>query len=95
MEKKVDVIILDLKKEMIFTPLLKSPKEERRRMLESHMVFGCNGSAVETDIVDGKIVVQGRKVLGVDEEQVRLDMDALFQDLVHIMPQVTRERQKQ
>ncbi|KAH6702843.1 n-ethylammeline chlorohydrolase [Leptodontidium sp. MPI-SDFR-AT-0119] len=92
--KKADVIILDLKKDLMFTPLLKSPIEERRRMLESHLVFGCNGSAVETVIVDGKIVVEGRKVLGVDEEQVRLDMDALFQDLVDTMPQVTRTREK-
>lgn len=80
-EKKADVIVLDLKKDMMFTPLLKSPVKERRLMLESHLVFGCNGTAVECVIVDGKIVVQGRKVLGVDEEQVRLDMDELFCDL--------------
>ena len=92
--KKADVIILDLKKDLMFTPLLKSPNEERRRMLESHLVFGCNGSAVETVIVDGRIVVEGRQVLGVDEEQVRLDMDTLFQDLVDDMPTVTSEREK-
>ncbi|KAE8446344.1 hypothetical protein EG329_012093 [Mollisiaceae sp. DMI_Dod_QoI] len=67
--KKADVILLDLKKDMMFTPLLKEPIEERRRMLESHLVFGCNGSAVDTVIVDGEIVVKGRKVLGVDEER--------------------------
>jgi 5-methylthioadenosine/S-adenosylhomocysteine deaminase len=78
--KKADVIILDLKKDLMFTPLLKGPNEERRRMLESHLVFGCNGSAVEIVIVDRRIVVEGRKVLGVDEEQVRTDMDALFYD---------------
>ena len=92
--KKADVIILDLKKDLMFTPLLKGPNEERRRMLESHLVFGCNGSAVETVIVDGRVVVEGRQVLGVDEEQVRLDMDALFQDLVDAMPKVTSERVK-
>ncbi|KAG4437732.1 hypothetical protein IFR05_006766 [Cadophora sp. M221] len=92
--KKADLIILDLNKDLMFTPLLKNPIEERRRMLESHLVFGCNGSAVEIVIVDGKIVMEGRKVLGVDEEQVRLDMDALFQDLVDAMPQATKEREK-
>lgn len=91
--KKADVILLDLKKDMMFTPLHREP-EQRRRMLESHLVFGCNGSAVETVIVDGRIVVEGRKVLGVDEEQVRLDMDRLFHDLVASMPEVTTERQK-
>jgi hypothetical protein len=79
---------------MMFTLLLKSPNDERRRMLESHLVFGCNGSAVDTIIVDGNIVVKGRKVLGVDEEQVRQDMDKLFNDLVDAMPKVTVEREK-
>ena len=92
--KKADVIVMDLKKDMMFTPLLKSPVEERRRMLESHLVFGCNGSAVETVIVDGKIVVEGRRVLGVDEEQLRQDMDGLFHDLVAMMPKVTAQREK-
>lgn len=91
--KKADVILLDLKKDMMFTPLLKEP-EERKRMLESHLVFGCNGSAVDTVIIDGRIVVEGRKVLGVDEEQVRQDMDALFHDLVALMPKVTVQREK-
>jgi len=80
--KKADLIVLDLKKDMMFTPLLKSPAVERRRMLESHLVFGCNGTAVEMVIVDGRIVVKDRKVIGVDEEKVRRDMDDLFQDLV-------------
>jgi 5-methylthioadenosine/S-adenosylhomocysteine deaminase len=91
--KKADVIILDLKKDMMFTPLLESPREERKKMLESHLVFGCNGSAVETVIVDGQIVVEGRKVLGVDEEQLRKDMDILFQDVVRKIPEVTAERE--
>ena len=92
--KKADMILLDLKKDMMFTPLLKNPNEERRRMLESHLVFGCNGSAVETVIVDGRIVVEARKVLGVNEEQVRQDMDILFHDLVYSMPKVTVQREK-
>ena len=92
---KADVLILDLKKDMMFTPLLQGPAVERRRMLESHLVFGCNGTAVETVIVDGRIVVEGHKVLGVNEEQVRQEMDALFHDLVASMPGVTKERSKE
>lgn len=92
--KKADVILLDLKKDMMFTPLLKEPTEERRRMLESHLVFGCNGSGVDTVIVDGRIVVEGRKVLGVDEEKVRQEMDLLFRDLIDSIPKVTLEREK-
>ena len=92
--KKADVIVIDLKKDMMFTPLLKSPVDDRRRMLESHLVFGCNGSAVETVIVDGNVVVEGRKVLGVDEEQVRQDMDIVFNDLVTAMPKARVDRKK-
>lgn len=92
--KKADVIILDLKKDMMFTPLLREPLEDRKRMLESHILFGCNGTAVDTVIVDGQVVVEGRKVLGVDEEQVRQDMDILFHDLVKRMPELTQERKK-
>lgn len=91
---KADIIVLDLKKDMMFTPLLKSPVEERRKMLESHLVFGCNGTAVETVIVDGRLVVQDRKVIGVDEEKIRRGMDDLFQDLATEMEKQKIERVK-
>jgi 5-methylthioadenosine/S-adenosylhomocysteine deaminase len=92
--KKADLILLNLKKDMMFTPLLQGPNEERRRMLESHLVSGCNGSAVHSVIVDGRIVVEDRKVFEVDEERVRQDMDILFRDLVYDMPKVTSQREK-
>ncbi|ROW07851.1 hypothetical protein VMCG_03500 [Cytospora schulzeri] len=88
--RKADVIVIDLKKDMMFTPLLKSPLKERRRQLESHLVFGCNGTGVETVIVDGRIVVRDRKVLGIDEEAIRKEMDDVFADMVDEM-----ERKKQ
>ncbi|KAL1649615.1 hypothetical protein SLS58_001672 [Diplodia intermedia] len=91
--RKADVIVLDLKKDMMFTPLLRE-KGKRRTMLESHLVFGCNGTAVETVVVDGRIVVEGRKVLGVDEEQLRKDMDALFEHLVEEMEKQRYDREK-
>lgn len=92
--KKADVILLDLTKDMMFTPLLTSPKEDRQRMLESHLVFGCNGTAVETVIVDGIVVVQNRRVLGVDEDVVRRDMEALFVTLVQEMQRQRMDRAK-
>lgn len=78
--KKADLVVVDLTKDMMFTPLLKE-ESERKTMLESHLVFGCNGSAVKHVIVDGKIILKDRKILNVDEKKVRLDMDALFHNL--------------
>ncbi|OJD31422.1 cytosine deaminase [Diplodia corticola] len=91
--RKADVILVDLRRDLMFTPLLRE-KGKRREMLESHLVFGCNGTAVDTVIVDGRIVVEGRKVLGVDEEQLRRDMDALFEDLVGEMEKQRFDREK-
>jgi 5-methylthioadenosine/S-adenosylhomocysteine deaminase len=36
----------------------------------SHLVFAANGSAVDTTIVDGKILMRGREVTTVDEATV-------------------------
>lgn len=92
--KKADVILLDLKKDMMFTPLLREPKTERQKMIESHLVFGCNGTAVDTVIIDGRIVMRDRKVLGVDEESVRRDMESLFEALVEEMQKQRVDRAK-
>ncbi|ETS88174.1 hypothetical protein PFICI_02002 [Pestalotiopsis fici W106-1] len=93
--RKADLAILDLKKDMMFTPLLKAPLDARRKQLESHLVFGCNGTAVETVIVDGKIIVQDRKVLGVDEDQIREQMDSIFGEIVADMERKKMVRSKQ
>lgn len=92
--KKADVILLDLKKNMMFTPLLRKPKEDRQRMLESHLVFGCNGTAVDTVIIDGRIVMSGRRVLGVNEDGVRDDMESLFETLKTEMQRQRVDRAK-
>lgn len=47
-------------------------------------MFKCNEAAVDTMIVDGRVV---------DEEQVRPDMDVLFHDLVASMAKVMVERE--
>lgn len=76
--KKADLIVVDLTKNQMFTPLLKEPSR-RKTMLESHLVFGCNGSAVQHSIIDGKLVMEDFKVLAIDEEQIRRDMDDMFE----------------
>jgi 5-methylthioadenosine/S-adenosylhomocysteine deaminase len=78
--KKADVIVVDLTKNQMFTPLLKDPPK-RKMMLESHLVFGCNGSAVQHSIIDGMLVMKDFKVLALDEEKLRQDMDAMFDDI--------------
>lgn len=91
--KKADVIVLDLTKGMMFTPLLKDA-EKRKEMLESHLVFGCNGTAVQHVFVDGRMVVKDFEIVGVDEEQVRRDMDDLFESIAAGMEEVTMDSQK-
>ncbi|KAI4601605.1 hypothetical protein KJ359_011736 [Pestalotiopsis sp. 9143b] len=93
--RKADLVVLDLKKDMMFTPLLKAPLETRRKQLESHLVFGCNGTAVEAVIVDGRVIVQDRKVLGVDEDEIREQMDSIFEEIVADMERKKMVRSKQ
>ncbi|KFA45684.1 hypothetical protein S40293_08019 [Stachybotrys chartarum IBT 40293] len=78
--KKADLIVVDLTKNQMFTPLLKDPAS-RKKMLESHLVFGCNGSAVQHSIIDGTLVMKDYKVLAIDEEVLRKEMDAMFEDI--------------
>jgi 5-methylthioadenosine/S-adenosylhomocysteine deaminase len=82
--KKADVIVIDLKKNQMFTPLLEEPAK-RHTMVESHLVFGCNGSAVQHSIIDGKLVLQDFNVVGLDEETLRKDMDRTLAMVVEDM----------
>ncbi|KAL5338840.1 hypothetical protein BJX70DRAFT_408481 [Aspergillus crustosus] len=76
--KKADVIVVDLTRNQMFTPLLKEPRV-RKTMLESHLVFGCNGSAVQHSIIDGRLVMKDFHVLGLDKEALRREMDVMFE----------------
>ena len=62
---KADLILIDLKGPM-FVPLL----AEHKAQLYSHLVFAANGSCVDTTIIDGKLVMEGRKMTTIDEELV-------------------------
>ncbi|EXJ86684.1 hypothetical protein A1O3_03637 [Capronia epimyces CBS 606.96] len=82
--KKADVIVVDLTKDLMFIPLLKDP-QRRKTMLESHLVYGCNGSAVQHSIIDGHLVMRDFKVLAIDQEQLRRSMDIMFETLAEDM----------
>ncbi|HEY7920161.1 MAG TPA: amidohydrolase [Streptosporangiaceae bacterium] len=63
--RKADVILVDTQNPM-FTPLMPGDKAH----IYSHLVFAANGSAVDTTIVDGKILMAGRQLLTMDERQI-------------------------
>ena len=50
----------------MFTPLF----PESKAHLYSHLVFAANGSAVNTTIVDGKILYRDREFTTIDEGKV-------------------------
>jgi 5-methylthioadenosine/S-adenosylhomocysteine deaminase len=71
--RKADVILVNLMSQM-FTPLVPGNSEH----LFSHLVFAANGSCVDTTIIDGKIVMEGRQLTTVDEQKVLREANAAF-----------------
>jgi 5-methylthioadenosine/S-adenosylhomocysteine deaminase len=71
--RKADVILIDLQSQM-FTPLMPGNADQ----LFSHLVFAANGSCVDTTIIDGKIVMAGRRLTTVDEQKVLREANAAF-----------------
>jgi 5-methylthioadenosine/S-adenosylhomocysteine deaminase len=63
--RKADVILVDTRNVM-FTPLLPGHADQ----LYSHLVFAANGSAVDTTIVDGRVLMRGRQLLTMDEPEI-------------------------
>ncbi len=62
---KADVILVDTRNVM-FTPLAEANADQ----LHSHLVFAANGSAVDTTIVDGRVLMRGRQLLTMDEPEI-------------------------
>ncbi|WP_298034064.1 amidohydrolase [uncultured Dysosmobacter sp.] len=60
--KRADVILVNMKSLHSLPIVGKIPS-----ILESNLVYACNGSDVDTVFVDGDMVMQGRKLLKVDE----------------------------
>jgi 5-methylthioadenosine/S-adenosylhomocysteine deaminase len=71
--RKADVILIDTV-DPVFTPLLTDDKAH----IYSHLVFAANGSCVDTTIVDGRIVMQGRELTLVDEAEVVREANVAF-----------------
>jgi 5-methylthioadenosine/S-adenosylhomocysteine deaminase len=63
--KKADLIILNLKVPHM-TPIISTPV----RNIAPNIVYSARGDEVETVIVDGKVVMENRQVLTMDEETV-------------------------
>jgi 5-methylthioadenosine/S-adenosylhomocysteine deaminase len=59
--KKADIIILNLKNNTLFTPF---------NELKNHLVYCENGSSVETVISNGKVIMENKKLLTINEENI-------------------------
>ena len=78
--KKADVIAVDLGNQM-FTPLFPGSKAH----LYSHLVFAANGSAVNTTIVDGKVLYRDREFTTIDQGKVLHEANIAFQQVLDRM----------
>jgi 5-methylthioadenosine/S-adenosylhomocysteine deaminase len=78
--RKADVILVNLKSQM-FTPLMPGNADH----LFSHLVFAANGSCVDTTIIDGKIVMEGRRLTTVDEQKVLREANDAFRRVLDRM----------
>jgi 5-methylthioadenosine/S-adenosylhomocysteine deaminase len=78
--RKADVILIDLNSQM-FTPLMPANADH----LFSHLVFAANGSCVDTTIIDGQIVMEGRQLVTVDEQQILREANAAFRRVLDRM----------
>jgi len=58
--KKADLIIIDMEK----------PHLKPMNNIVSHLIYSANGADVDTTIVDGRVLMEERKVLSLNEEKV-------------------------
>ncbi len=75
--KKADVILVETNSPM-FTPLMPESVEH----VFSHLVFAANGSCVDTTICDGQVLMEGREILTVDQDEVVAKANAAFREVV-------------
>jgi 5-methylthioadenosine/S-adenosylhomocysteine deaminase len=84
--KKADVIVVDTLSQM-FTPLMPENKDH----VFSHLVFAANGSCVESVIVDGNLVYEGRAFTTIDEAEVLREANRAFREVIARMDAPTLE----
>src|SRR5882757_7116782 len=75
--RKADLILVETNSTM-FTPLMPESVDH----VYSHLVFAANGSCVDTTICDGKVLMEGRRILTVDEDEVIAKANAAFREVV-------------
>ena len=63
--RKADAILVDTRNVM-FTPLADGNADQ----VYSHLVFAANGSAVDTTIVDGRVLMRNRELLTMNEAEI-------------------------
>lgn len=78
--RKADAILVNLKSQM-FAPLMPGNADH----LFSHLVFAANGSCVDTTIIDGKIVMEDRRLTTVDEQKVLREANDAFRRVLDRM----------
>jgi len=71
--KKADLILVDLKSP-IFTPLMPGNRDQ----LYSHLVFAADGRCVDSTIIDGRFVMESRKLTTIDEEGLLAEANRHF-----------------
>ena len=71
--KKADLILIDLH-DPGFTPLVLG----NRNQLYSHLAFAASGRAVRTVVIDGVPVMEDRRILTVDEDEVMAKANEAF-----------------
>lgn len=72
--KNADIIIIDTLSPM-FTPLLPGDASH----VFSHLTYAANGSCVRTSIIAGRVVMEDRQMLFVDEQQIVREANHAFQ----------------
>lgn len=70
--KKADIILVDFRKPHL-TPIHNIP---------GHLVYSANGSDVDTVIVDGQIIMQNRKFLTLDVNEVMNHAQSVFEKML-------------
>lgn len=85
--RKADIILVETNN-AIFTPLLR----ETPVHMTSHLVFACNAGVVDTTIVDGDVVMQGRKLTKVNEDEIVREANAAFRRIKDKMVVVKRDK---
>ena len=86
---KADCILIEMKNTE-FTPLVEGDISH----LTSHLVFSVSGSCVETNIIDGRVVMQNRKMLTINEERVITEANNAFARIKDKMKVSSSRREK-